>query len=353
MADPSDRRTRPNLEQVAERAGVSRATVSRVVNGLSTVDPDLRRRVESAIDELGYVPNLAARSLVTRRTDTLALVVAEPDFRVFGDPFFSGIVRGVNLECQSSGLHMLLLMAQSSHDRGYIDAYLRTAPVDGVLLISEHAQDDPWPRSFARHAMPFVVGGRPLVDDPDVLFVDNDNVGGARLAVERLLDRGAARIGTVAGPRDMSAGIDRLAGFRAALGRRFRAARVEHSDFTMSGGEAATRRLLERCPDLDGLFVASDLMALGALRALADSGRRVPEDVAVVGFDDVDAAAMATPGLTTVRQETVLQGRAMVRLFLAHHRPEVRSSAVEGIPEVSSDQRSVLLPVRLVERASG
>jgi DNA-binding LacI/PurR family transcriptional regulator len=353
VADLSDRRTRPNLEQVARRAGVSRATVSRVVNGLATVDPDLRRRVEDAIGELGYVPNLAARSLVTRRTDTLALVVAEPDFRVFGDPFFSGIVRGVNLECQSAGLHMLLLMAQTSGDLGYIDAYLRTAPVDGVLLISEHAQDDPWPRSFARHGMPFVMGGRPVVDDPDVLYVDNDNVGGARSAAERLLDRGATRIGTVAGPRDMSAGVDRLTGFRAALGRRYRASRVEHSDFTMGGGEAATRRLLERCPDLDGLFVASDLMALGALRALADAGRRVPDDVAIVGFDDVEAAAMATPPLTTVRQETVLQGRAMVRLFLAHHRPGARRAAADGIPEITPDQRSVLLPVQLVERSSG
>ena len=332
---------------------MSRATVSRVVNGLASVDPDLRRRVEAAIDELGYVPNLAARSLVTRRTDTLALVVAEPDFRVFGDPFFSGIVRGVNLECQSAGLHMLLLMAQTSGDLDHIDDYLRTAPVDGVLLISEHAQDDPWPRSFARHGMPFVMGGRPLVADPDVLYVDNDNLGGARLAVERLLSRGATRIGTVAGPRDMSAGIDRLAGFRSALGRRYRASRVEHSDFTVSGGEAATRRLLERCPDLDGLFVASDLMALGALRALADMGRRVPEDVAVVGFDDVEAAATASPPLTTVRQETVLQGRAMVRLCLAHHRPDVRPVPVDGMPDVGADQRSVVLPVRLVERASG
>ncbi|MBI1378600.1 MAG: LacI family DNA-binding transcriptional regulator [Frankiales bacterium] len=343
---------RPNLEQVAALAGVSRATVSRVVNGLPSVDAELRARVEAAVTQLGYTPNHAARSLVTRRTDTVALVVAEPDHRVFGDPFFSGIVRGINQECQAAGLHMLLLMAQSTSDRGRVDRYLATAPIDGVLLISEHAQDDPWPRSFRRRGVPFVVGGRPVVPDEEIRYVDNDNVAGATLAVRHLLASGRSVVGTVTGPQDMSAGIDRLAGYRAGLGRRFRASRVEHGDFTTAGGEAATRRLLDRVPDLDAVFAASDLMALGALRALAAAGRRVPDDVAVVGFDDIDAAAVSTPALTTVRQETVLQGRAMVRMLVAHERPELLLDPVPGLEDVDLLGGAVVLPVGLVVRES-
>ena len=351
MPAPTDSRERPNLEQVASVAGVSRATVSRVVNGLTTVDPVLRTRVERAIEELGYTPNLAARTLVTRRTDTIALVASEPDVRVFGDPFFGGIVRGVSQECMAAGLQMLMLMAQSFEDLDRIEKYLRTAAVDGVLLISEHAEKDPLPSALRRSSVPYVIGGRPLAPDPGARYVDNDNVGGAVLAVEHLLGLGRTVVGTVAGPRDMAAGIDRLAGFRTALGPRFRARRVETSNFTQQGGELATQRLLERVPDLDGLFVASDLMAIGALRALARAGRRVPDDVAVVGFDDIEAAAFSEPALTTVRQETTLQGRAMVRLLLAQYRPDTDPAPVAGLPDLREDDHLVL-PVRLVVRDS-
>jgi DNA-binding LacI/PurR family transcriptional regulator len=342
---------RANLEQVAALAGVSRATVSRVANGWSSVDPVLRDRVQQAIDELGYVPNQAARSLATRRSDTVALVASEPDVRVFGDPFFGGIVRGVSQECMRAGMQMTLLMAQSFDDLTRIESYLRTAPVDGVLLISEHAQRDPLPDALRRANIPFVIGGRPFDEQTTSSYVDNDNVGGGRLAAEHLMARGCAVIGTVAGPRDMAAGIDRLAGFTAALGRRHRARRVEHADFTIQGGEAATERLLRRVPDLDAIFAASDLMALGALRALAAAGRRVPADVAVVGFDDIDEAANAQPALTTVRQETVLQGRAMVRLLLGNVRPGLLVEAVDGLPEPGAVDH-VVLPVSLVVRDS-
>jgi DNA-binding LacI/PurR family transcriptional regulator len=342
---------RANLEQVAALAGVSRATVSRVVNGVATVAPDLRTKVERAIDALGYAPHQAARSLASRRTDTLALVTSEPDVRVFDDPFFSGIVRGVSQECIRAGMHMMLLMAQSFDDLARIENYLRTAPVDGVLLISEHALQDPLPAALRRAHIPFVIGGRPLDPTSTAAYVDNDNVGGGRLAGAHLVGRGRSVIGTVAGPKDMAAGIDRLAGFSAALGRRHRVRRVEHADFTVAGGAAATARLLERVPDLDGIFAASDLMALGALRALARAGRRVPDDVAVVGFDDIEAAALADPPLTTVRQETTLQGRAMVRLLLGHERPELVATPTDDLPDLRQVDHLVL-PVSLVVRSS-
>jgi DNA-binding LacI/PurR family transcriptional regulator len=342
---------RPNLEQVAALAGVSRATVSRVVNGWSSVAPELREQVERAVTELGYVPNQAARSLVTRRTDTIALVASEPDVRVFGDPFFADIVRGVSHEAMRAGLQVTLLMAQSYPDLERIERYLRSAPIDGVLVISEHARYDPLPAAMARAGIPVVIGGRPLQPDLTTPYVDNDNVGGAQLAARHLLDRGCTTVGTITGPNDMSAGIDRLAGFKAGLGRAFRAARVERAEFTTASGETAMTRLLDRVPDLDGLFAASDLMALGALKALRRTGRRVPEDIAVVGFDDILLARLADPPLTTVRQHAVLQGRAMARLILARARPNLPLDAVDGLPDLR-ELDHLVLPVELVVRDS-
>lgn len=346
---PSTRR--PNLEQVAAAAGVSRATVSHVVNGVATVDADLRTRVEKAIADLRYVPNQAARTLVTRRTDAVALVAAEPDPRVFGDPFFSAIVRGVSQELLDAGVQLTLLMAQSYPDLDRIERYLRSAPLDGVLLISEHAAYDPIPLAMRDAGLPLVIGGRPIDDGLGVPYVDNDNVGGGRIAAEHLLSRGCRRIATVAGPGDMTAGTDRLRGFSDALGASFDARLVEHGDFTQPGGEIAAERLLSRAPDIDGIFAASDLMALGVLRALRRAGRRVPDDVAVVGFDDIPLAAAAEPPLTTVRQDTVQQGRAMARMLLSAIRPDRPAPSDGGLPDLRGLDRLVL-PVALVERES-
>jgi DNA-binding LacI/PurR family transcriptional regulator len=340
---------RPNLEQVAAIAGVSRATVSRVVNGVASVAPELRARVEDAVRQVDYVPNLAARSLATRRADAVALVVSEPDARLFGDPFFSGIVRGVSQELVLADIQMTLMMAQSYAELDRIGRYLRSAPVAGVLLISEHSTHDPLPEVLARAGIRVVIGGRPLRPDVVVPYVDNDNVEGGRLAARHLRDRGRQVLATVAGPKDMSAGMDRLAGFKAVLGRDFRATRVERGDFTTASGEAATARLLDRVPDLDALFVASDLMAIGALKALRQAGRRVPDDVAVVGFDDVPMAALTDPALTTVRQETVVQGRLMARMVLAPGRPA--HALDDGLPSVEGLDH-VVLPVSLVVRDS-
>ncbi len=348
---PSVRKSRPSLEEVAALAGVSRATVSRVVNGATTVDAAMRSRVDDAVRELGYQPNLSARALVRRRTDTLALVVSEPDVRVFGDPFFSGIIRGVTAEASAAGLQVVILLAQSDADLARVERYARSGAADGVLLISEHAGLDPLPRAMVEAGMPVVIGGRPHDESLDVLYVDNDNVHGGHLAARRLVEIGRRRIGTVAGPTDMTAGTDRLDGFRAELGERFRPELVEHGEFTQSSGEAATERLLATAPDIDGIFAASDLMALGAIAALRRAGRRIPADVAVVGFDDIATAASASPPLTTVRQQTVLQGRAMVRLLLSHTRPDLTLEPVDSIPSTQG-RSQVLLPVELVVRDS-
>jgi DNA-binding LacI/PurR family transcriptional regulator len=337
---------RPTLEEVAAHAGVSRATVSRVVNGVATVDPAIAATVTASIDALNYVPNQAARALMTRRTNALALVAAEPDTRVFGDPFFAGIVRGVSQELTAIGMQLVVSMVQSPEDVRRVETYLLGKPVDGVLLISEHGHHH-LASTLVSHGIPLVIGGRPLDTDLDVAYVDNDNVEGAAVATRHLRSLGRSRIATIAGPLDMSAGLDRLDGFTAALGDAFDPGLVEHGDFTTDGGMAAASRLLARAPDVDGLFVASDLMAIGALATLRRAGRRVPEDVAVVGFDDIPLAAASVPALTTVRQRTELQGRAMARVLLASTGRQLAPS--DDLPDVGSDG-VIVLPVELVVR---
>lgn len=347
----SARPKRPSLEDVAARAQVSRATVSRVVNGATTVDAAIAARVDQAVRELGYQPNLSARALVNQRTDTLALVASESDTRVFGDPFFSRIVRGATLETSAAAMQLVLFMPHDEAELNRAERYVRSGAVDGVLLISQHEAYDPLPRSLVEAGVPFVIGGRPFDESLGVAFVDNDNVTGGHLAARRLVQIGRRRIGTIAGPGDMTAGIDRLEGFRAELGDAFDPDLVVRGEFTQASGLDAARRLLAEAPDVDGIFAASDLMALGAIQALHQAGRRVPEDVAVVGFDDILVAASAFPPLTTVRQQTVLQGRAMVRALLARTRPELELPPLPGLPGPASAPHLVL-PVELVERQS-
>lgn len=347
---PAAAAARPNLEDVAARAGVSRATVSRVVNGQSTVAEKLRERVQTAIDELGYVPNQAARALMTRRSDAVALVASEPAMRIFGDPFFTGIIRGVSMETNRAGLQLVLLMAQDFEDLVRVKRFLKSSPVDGVLLISGH-DGDGLPEELQRLGTPYVIGGRPTHPSQAAQYVDSENVIGAELATRHLISLGRTSIGTVTGPLDMPAGVDRLAGFTQALGPSFREDLAENGDFTQRGGELATEQLLGRVPNLDGIFAASDLMALGALAALRRAGRRVPEDVAVVGFDDAEFARTADPPLTTMRQDPTIQGRAMVRLYLARNRPDITVAPEEGIPDLS-DVDHLVLPVSLVVRQS-
>lgn len=240
---------------------------------------------------------------------------------------------------------------QSPADFERAKRYPRDALVDGVMLISEHQSRDPVPAMLRRAGIPLVIGGRPLQPGITPYYVDNDNLGGARMAAEHLRSIGRGRVGTLAGPQDMSAGIDRLAGFAEGLGAALDPALVEHADFTQQGGEAAMGRLLDRVPDLDGVFAASDLTALGALAALRRAGRRVPDDVALVGFDDSQFAATTDPPLTTVRQDTVVQGRTMVRLYLARHRPDIQFEPASGVPDVIGAEH-VVLPTRLVVRES-
>ncbi|WP_018502719.1 LacI family DNA-binding transcriptional regulator [Parafrankia discariae] len=341
---PARTRQAPTLEAVAELAGVSRATVSRVVNGSLRVSPAAHAAVTRAIAELGYVPNQAARSLVTRRTDTIVLIVHERPDTVFADPFFASVLRGVNQALSDTQLQLVLLQVQGDRQRDRALRYVGNGHVDGVLLISLHG-DDIMPMSVSRAGVPLVMAGRLLTGDAveSVDSVDADNVGGARQAVRHLVGAGRRELATVAGPVDMSVGVDRLAGYARAArdaGLPAAAARVETGDFTEASGQAATARLLAEHPTIDAVFAASDLMALGVLRALRAAGRRVPDDVAVIGFDDAAPAAYADPPLTTVRQPVERLGAEMVHQLLRR------------IADPTGPAASVILPTELVIRSS-
>jgi DNA-binding LacI/PurR family transcriptional regulator len=328
------------LEEVARIAGVSRATVSRVVNGNTRVNHETRRSVERAVERLGYIPNPAARSLVTRRSDSVGLVIAEPTGRLFVDPFFPRLLRGIGAELSAGGLQLVLLMPQNTRDENRIERYLASGHVDGALLVSLHGED-PLPEHLAARGVPVVVGGRPP-HGAHVSYVDVDNVQGARGAVEHLLETGRQFVATIAGPPDMAPGVDRLAGYREALrtaGRAIDEQLEAVSDFTDSGGERAMRRILDARPDVDAVFAASDLMAVGAVRVLRAAGRRIPADVAVVGYDD-SIARTVDPPLTSVRQPIEEMGREMTRLL------------VQAIQSPNSVPRRVLLTTELVVRAS-
>jgi DNA-binding LacI/PurR family transcriptional regulator len=338
----------PTLETVAAYAGVSRATVSRVINHSPKVSPEVREAVEAAIGELGYVPNRAARTLVTRRTDSLAMIIPEPDAFFFADPYLTTLVTEVNRALDETELQLVLVMQGQGNGtaHGRMERYVTSGHVDGVILVSVH-EANPLPGILAAAGVPVVHGGRPAAADGAgpagrgaraLPYVDVDNVFGARQAAEHLLALGRRRIATIAGPADMTAGQDRLAGYRAALEDAGREPLVRHGDFTEQSGYLAARALLEADPALDAVFAASDLMACGALRALRDAGRRAPGDVAVVGFDDLGVAEAADPPLTSVRQPIKRVARELVRLLLAR---------LDG-----QDVESMTLPTTLTRRAS-
>ncbi len=286
MARQLGRAGAPTLDQVAELAGVSRSTASRAINGGLRVSPEAQTAVDRAIAQLGFTPNRAARSLVTRRTDSVALVVPEPDERVLSDPFFAGTLNGLSVALAATDLQLVLLIVRPG-DNARATRYLRNGHVDGAIVVSHH-EDDSLDRALADSGLPHVFVGRPLEGDRESRHVDLDNHLGGRIATEHLIARGRRRIATLAGPQDMAAGLDRLVGWREAL----RAAglpddAVASGDFTVAGGMSAATQLLERHPDLDALFCASDLMAVGALGVLSERGRTVPGDIAVVGHGGV------------------------------------------------------------------
>jgi DNA-binding LacI/PurR family transcriptional regulator len=324
-----DQTAKPTLADVAALAGVSEATASRVLNGSAPVSVRARSQVEDAMEQLGYVRWRAPRAQ-TARSGSVAAIVTESSARFFSDPFFARVLRGASRTLSAAGMQLAFLVVHGRNEYAAAERYIKGGRADGVLLVSAHGRD-PLLLTLQALGVPTVVCGRPLVPC-GASYVDADNVGGARTAVDHLLRGGRRRVVTIAGPRDMAVGIDRLTGYRETLEAAALPALVGYGDFSHASGEHAMTRLLERRPDLDAVFAASDLMAVGALRALRRAGRRVPDDVALVGFDDDPIAQHTAPPLTTVRQPVEEQGVVMARHVMALIEHESVADAGNELP---------------------
>ncbi|MDY7084702.1 MAG: LacI family DNA-binding transcriptional regulator [Actinomycetota bacterium] len=326
----------PTLEDVARIAGVSRATVSRVINGIRNVDPQLHEVVWDAVGRTGYVPNRLARSLVTRRTGTVALVVSDSEThdddpfmgRFFADPYFGRVVGGLMSVLRDKGVQLALQIVGTDDQRKRLVGDLRNGQADGAVVLSLPAVD-PLPRMLTEGNVPAVLIGRPAEPVP-IDYVDLANDTGAALAADHLLTRGCQRIAMITGPADVPASSDRIAGFRRSMARHGHGwVPTATGNFTQDSGELAMRALLAGNKDLDGVFAANDLMALGALSALREAGRNVPDEVAVVGFDDSSAAVAASPALTTIRHPLEDMAAEAARLLLVRiEDPTMRVSSV-------------------------
>ena len=338
--EPAAERKRPTIRDVAREAGVSYATVSRVLNGREWVSPEAARAVKDAIARTGYTTNQHARSLATGRSGSIAFLLTEPQHLLFEDPNFSVLLRGVAQALSDRQLTLLLMIAATPEERTRVVEYLAGGHVDGVLLVSSHS-GDPLLGRLVQARVPTVACGRVLGYEGLISSVAADDRAGARSAVDHLARAGCRRIATITGPLDTSGGVDRLDGYRDALaahGLPLDGALVVHGDWSRESGAAGVRALLERGGNFDALFVASDLMAAGALPVLRDAGRSVPGDVRVVGFDDSGLAATLDPPLTTIRQPLERISGEMVRLL------------TEGV--AGRAPLSTTVPTTLVVRAS-
>jgi len=326
------------MEDVAAVAGVSRGTISRALNGGHNVSASAMAAIQRAIRQTGYVVNQHARSLVTQRSQSVAFILSEPQGLLFEDPNFNVILSGCTQALAEHDITLVLAIAGSADERKRVIRFVTSGHVDGALLVSAHS-GNPIMEELLAHGVPVVSCGTPLGQERAVAYVAADDRDGARQMVRYLRDQGRQRIGIITGPPDTPGGVLRLAGYRDVLGDAVEDRLVVSSEsYSRAAGEAAMARLLESAPDLDAVFVASDLMAAGALATLRRAGRRVPEDVAVGGFDDSAVATTVEPPLTTVRQQVLRGSREMVRLLL---------DLIDGQPPAA-----VILPTELVIRAS-
>ena len=310
-------RKRPTINDVAQEAGVSRGTVSRVLNGGRWVSPDALAAVNHAIKKTGYRVNPHARSLATSRTNTVAFLLSEAHERLFEDPNFATLMRGAAGALAEHDISLVLIMSGSPDEQRRALDFITGGHVDGVLLVSSHARGQSIVGDIYRSGVPVIACGVPLGFEGKIGYVSADDYQGARRAVAHLASLGRRNIATITGPSDTSGGSGRLRGYREERGEAFDPAFVATGDYTRDSGRRAMEELLAREPGIDAVFAANDLMASGAVEAIQAAGKRVPEDIAVVGFDDSPAAVTTTPSITTLRQPFDRISKEMVHLLLS------------------------------------
>jgi LacI family transcriptional regulator len=328
-----------NLEEVARLSGFSRSTVSRVINNDPNVSTTTREKVLTIVKQVNFQPNSVARSLAAGRTRILGLIIPRGVSELFTDPYFPTQIQGVASACNSHDHSVMLWVAEPEYERRKMSQFIHNHLMDGVI-VSSMLMDDPVVKSLIESSLPFVLIGR-HPSDPGVSYVDVDNRTSSRDAVLHLLRLGRRRIGLVAGPQTMISGYDRQQGYFDGLrsrGIQVNNDLVSEGDYTETGGYMAAQRLIPHKPD--AIFASSDAMALGALRALRDAGLRVPEDVAVVGFDDMPFSSRTEPPLTTIRQPVYRMGVTAVEILL------------DLIDNPDSTPRRIVLPTELVIRTT-
>ncbi len=289
------------LEDIARMSGVSRSTVSRVINRDPNVKGETRQKVQNIIQSINFQPNLAARGLAVGRTGVIGLVIPTGILTIFSDPYFPLLIQGVATACNALGYSVMLWLAEPEYERKSINQILYNGIVDGII-VSSMVMDEPLIEKLMEGGRPFVMIGRSRAID-HMHYVDVDNRAGAYPGVSHILRTGRRRVAIVNGPLNTVVGAERYQGYQEALRERgvpFTYELVAEGEFTDMSGYLAMKSLLPRRPD--AVFACSDAMALGAMRAILETGLRVPEDVAVVGFDDIPTAATSQPSLTTVRQ---------------------------------------------------
>ncbi|MBN1265653.1 MAG: LacI family DNA-binding transcriptional regulator [Anaerolineales bacterium] len=290
------------LEDIAKKTGVSRSTVSRVVNNQPNVREDVRLRVLEVIESTGYHPNLAARSLASQRSSMIGLVLLRSVSSFFTDPYFPRLVQGIAQRCNYYDNTLGLFLVETKEDEEKIFPRVsRSGMLDGIIVQAGH-HGDPLMDRLMKSEIPLVFVGRPFHSDT-VSYLDIENVEGSYTAVSHLLNLGRQRVATIAGPRESTVGIDRKQGYLNAMKERSIPVNedlITEGDFSEESGYQAMKRLFPSHPD--AVFAASDMMAAGAIRAIRESGLKVPEDIAIVGFDDLPMNIPINPFLTTIRQ---------------------------------------------------
>jgi LacI family transcriptional regulator len=305
--------SRVTISDVAREAGVSMMTVSRVINDKGEISPSTRQHVMEVIEQLGYRPSSIARGLATQRTGTLGLVV--PDI---ANPFFSEVARGAEDRASAASYNIFVCNTDESpqHELAVLEA-LEEKRVDGVVLCSSRLPDDSLCVALEHHPAAVLVNRRPALASAGAILLADEQ--GARAATGHLIQAGHTSVGFLAGPMTSYSGQQRSKGYRAALaaaGISYNPAWVRSCSAQVEGGQATVLTLLTDCPELTALFCYNDLVAVGALLACAELGRRVPDDLAVVGFDDIPMAALVTPALTTCRVPRHELGEQAMKLLL-------------------------------------
>lgn len=289
------------IKEIAKIAGVSRSTVSRVINNDPNVSEQTRAKVQEIIDKMDYEPNPVARSLMSGKTRVVGLVIPMVFSSLFTDPFFSLLSQGISSTCTANNYTLMLWLIEPDYEKRTKNKIFNNHLIDGIIVASNMI-NDPLITGLIHRKMPLVIIGRN--DSQEVSSVDVDNVHGATMAVNHLVSIGRKNLATITGHMDRYSGRDRLSGFKRGLqenGLPIIEDKIAFGDFTEEGGYLQAKLLLSRT-EFDGIFVSSDLMSFGAIRAIQEAGLKIPDDIALVSFDDIPAAARYQPPLTTVRQ---------------------------------------------------